>query len=105
MAKSIKWKGGSGKTYEYWIHPIGADFKDEPGNYIYAAETQPHCWQAVYIGQTSSLSERLADHEKEACATRNSATHIHAHTTSGGERKRLAEENDLIKKRKPVCNG
>ena len=48
MAKSIKWKGGSGKTYEYWIHPIGADFKDEPGNYIYAAETQPHCWQAVY---------------------------------------------------------
>ncbi len=105
MAKSIKWKGGSGKTYDYWICPIGADFKDEPGNYIYAAETTPRSWRPVYIGQTSSLSERLADHEKEACATRNSATHIHTHTTPSDERLRRAEEDDLIEKWKPVCNG
>ena len=77
----IKWEGASGTTYDYWICPIGENLKDEPGNYIYAEETTPRSWRPVYIGQTSSLSERLDDHEKEACATRNSATHIHTHTT------------------------
>ena len=62
----ISWEGASGKTYNYWVHPIGADFKDEPGNYIYAKETKPQHWRPVYIGQTSSLADRLADHEKEA---------------------------------------
>ena len=100
----ISWEGASGKTYNYWIHPIGADFKDEPGNYIYAKETKPQHWRPVYIGQTSSLADRLADHEKEACATRNGATHIRAHTTSGGQLRRRAEEDDLIEKWKPVCN-
>lgn len=101
----IRWKGASGKSYDYWIHPIGENFKDEPGNYIYAKETEPGRWRPVYIGQTSSLSERLANHEKEACAARNGATHIHAHTTPGGERIRRAEEDDLIENWGPVCNG
>ena len=101
---NIKWKGASGETYNYWIYQIGENFKDKPGNYIYAKETNPQSWRPVYIGQTSSLSERLADHEKEACATRNGATHIHAHT-SGELRLRRAEEDDLIEKWDPVCNG
>ena len=101
----IYWEGKSGKKYGYWIYPIGTAFKDEPGNYIYATETSPKEWQPVYIGQTSSLNDRLADHEKEACAKRNGATHIHAHITSGGESKRLEEESDLIAKWNPACNG
>jgi hypothetical protein len=100
----IHWKGGSGSTYGYWIHPIGTSFKDEPGNYIYAKETEPRRWRPIYIGQTSSLGDRLANHEREACAKRNGATHIHAHTTSGGETRRLSEEADLIEEWNPVCN-
>ncbi|MBI2862614.1 MAG: hypothetical protein HYX89_07330 [Chloroflexi bacterium] len=57
----IKWEGASGKAYGYWIHLIGTEFKDEPGNYIYAKETEPNRWGPVYVGQTSSLAERLAD--------------------------------------------
>ena len=34
MDDIMQWKGASGKTYGYWINPIGANFKDEPGNYI-----------------------------------------------------------------------
>ena len=101
----IRWKGASGTIYDYWIHPIGTNFKDEPGNYIYAKETQQGRWSPVYIGQTSSLAERLANHDKEDCARRNGATHIHAHTTAGGERRRRAEESDLIEKWGPVCNS
>lgn len=101
----IQWEGKSGKRYGYWIHPIDTSFKDAPGNYIYAKETQPRRWRPVYIGQTSSLEDRLADHEKEACAKRNGATHLHAHTSSGTQSIRRAEESDLIDKWSPVCNG
>ena len=101
----IYWEGKSGAKYGYWIQRIGTTFKNEPGNYIYAKETQPRTWAPVYIGQTSTLSDRLADHEKEACATRNGATHIHAHTSSADEDKRKAEEADLISRSDPVCNG
>lgn len=101
----IKWEGKSGSTYGYWIYPLGKDFNDQPGNYIYAKQTEPGRWRPLYIGQTSSLKDRLADHEKEACATRNGATHIHAHVNSGGEAARRTEESDLIEKWSPVCNA
>lgn len=100
----IVWEGKSGNKYSYWIHKIGTGFKDAPGNYIYAKEISPGRWKPVYIGQTSSLSDRLGNHEKEGCATRNGATHIHAHTSSSSEAARLGEEIDLIKRWSPVCN-
>jgi len=100
----IYWEGKSGKKYGYWIYPIGTSFKDVPGNYIYAKETEPGKWRPVYIGQTSSLKDRLADHEKEACAKRNGATHVHTHTSSDSETVRKVEETDLVLMWKPVCN-
>ena len=69
----ISWEGQSGKEYVYWIHRIGTYFSDEPGNYIYAKEVEPDSWTPLYIGQTSSLEERLADDEKEACTQRRNA--------------------------------
>lgn len=101
----IRWEGASGDKYGYWIHPIGTAFKDEAGNYIYAKETSPNEWAPVYIGQTSSLKDRLADHDKEPCAKKNGATHVHAHTDSAGEAARLGEEADLVERWAPVCNG
>lgn len=100
---TILWPGKSGNTYKYWIYPIGTEFVDSPGNYIFAKETQPGHWAPIYIGQTNSLKTRLANHEKESCARRNGATHIHAHT-SGDESSRLAEEKDLITRWQPPCN-
>lgn len=60
--------------------------------------------QPKYNGQTKNLDECLGDHEKELCAKRHSATHIHAHLTSGGESIRKAEEKDLILRWQPPCN-
>jgi len=102
---TIMWPGLSGKEYKYWIYPIGSSFKKEPGNYLFGKETRPGYWSSCYIGQTENLDERLGDHEKEACAKRNGATHIHAHLTGGGEVVRRAEEKDLIAKWNPPCNG
>ena len=101
----INWEGRPGTKYGYWIHAIGTTFRDEPGNYVYAKQASPGYWSPIYVGQTTSLQDRLADHEKEACAQRNGASHIHTHTTPGGECARLAEESDLIAKWAPVCSG
>jgi predicted GIY-YIG superfamily endonuclease len=98
------WSGNFGKTYKYWIYRIGTSFKDEAGNYIYAKQTMPGIWRPVYIGQTSSLQTRLADHENESCVKHNGATHVHAHISSSSEAERKAEERDLIMKWEPACN-
>jgi len=100
----IYWEGKSGTTYGYWIHKIGTEFKDQAGNYIYAKQTQPNTWSPIYIGQTISQRDRLADHERKACALRHGAIHIHAHTTPGGKTNRMEEESDIIDKWSPVCN-
>ena len=102
-AQTIDWPGQSGKTYRYWIYPIGTSFKEVGGNYIFAKEARPGSWIPVYVGQSKNLNQRLENHEKEACAKRNGATHIHAHKNDS-EAARLAEEKDLIAKWKPVCN-
>ncbi len=102
--QTISWPGKSGKTYVYWIYPIGHGMHEKAGNYLFAKETKPGNWLPVYIGQTKNLDQRLENHEKEECATRNGATHIHAHLNADGEAVRKAEERDLILHWQPVCN-
>jgi len=103
-SKTIIWEGESGNEYKYWIASKDSNFKDEPGNYIFAKQTKPNTWVAVYIGQTDSLKDRLANHDEDSCIKKNGATHIHTHTSSNNEKVRKSEEEDLIKKWKPACN-
>lgn len=81
--------------YVYWVYPINTTFKDEPGNYVYAKRSSAGKWQPLYIGQSSSLSQRLASLDAEQAAIRLGATHILAHINSD-ERARKHEEADLI---------
>ncbi|MCX7049474.1 MAG: GIY-YIG nuclease family protein [Candidatus Sumerlaeota bacterium] len=97
------WQGESGKEYEYQIVPINDDLRDAPGNYIFAMKKGGK-WEPIYIGQTSSLRDRLVNHEIEKSARDKGATHIHAHL-SGGEEERRTEEADLIRKHKPPLNS
>lgn len=100
---TISWSGVLGHKYQYWIYPIGTQFQDKPGNYIYAKEIAPGRWAPLYIGQTESLQNRLANHEKMPCVRGNGGTHIHTHV-SGNQQARLNEETDLIRKWSPSCN-
>lgn len=106
MAKlpTIIWTGKSGKQYRYWIHRLPPNFKADSANYIFAKET-PNTWVAVYVGETSDLSERFDNHHAMPCIKRNGATHIHVHTTPGGAQRRRDEEADLITQWNPTCNG
>ncbi len=104
MADTIMWPGVSGKKYRYRIYPIGTSFKDEPGNYIFARETSPGRWTPIYIGETESLRDRLANHEKLPCVERHGGTHVHVHTSSLSAQLRRAEESDLLARWDPPCN-
>ncbi len=103
-APICRWLGLSEKQYQYRIYSIGTRFKEEPGNYIFAKEKTPGEWFPCYIGQAENLNMRLGDHEKESCAKRHGATHIHAHLVCSGEDDRKKEERDLIREWKPPCN-
>ncbi len=104
VEQTIMWPGASGKGYKYWISNMNTPYKDEPGNYIFAKESSPNRWTAIYIGETESLKERLSNHDKLACVQRYRGTHIHTHTTRGSEHVRRAEEADLLAKWGPPCN-
>ena len=67
MADKCKWTGASGKEYVYEIHSIGDTWNDVPGNYIFAKETSPHHWEAIYIGETESFKDRIPDHNELPC--------------------------------------
>ncbi len=103
---TIRWAGKSGEKYRYWIFPIkDFSFKASPGNYVFARRTKTGSYVPVYVGETGDLSDRFDNHHKMACAIRNGATHIHAHTSSADDEVRRAEESDIIAKWNPVCNG
>ncbi len=102
MAKKCIWTGDSGTKYEYEIYAIGTDWDDVPGNYIFAKETEPTSWTALYIGETESFKDRLPNHEKLPCINRYGGTHIHAHINRNSDA-RLKEEADLVANHKIPC--
>ena len=105
MATTYNWHGASGRRYEYYAHAIGTtSFNDVPGNYIFAKHSDSGSASTLYIGQTTSLRDRItASHEKWPCVTRNGVTHIHQHVNSNAAN-RLSEEQDLIQAASPPCN-
>ena len=102
---TTEWIGQSGRSYTYWVHPIGTELKNSPGNYVYAKTGFLGGWQPIYIGQTEDLSERFDHHHMAVCIQREGATHIHAHVNDSGQEVRLTEETDLIAHHGPPCNG
>lgn len=103
--QTIKWTGKSDRTYLHYVYPIGYTFKQVPGNYIFAKETQPGRWTPIYAGETGDLSERFDNHHKMPCIRSQGPTHIHVHESSTNAIARRAEERDIIDRWNPPCNG
>ena len=88
---------------EFSVHKPDTSWKDSAGLYIFAGVNPQNKWVALYIGQTSSLAERLATHERWSEAARLGATHIHARVvTNQAERDTL--EKHLIQAYQPRLN-
>ena len=104
MPGKVVWTGASGTRYTYWFYPPHIEWQDEPGNYIFARVDGAR-WEALYIGQTHSLKERVhPGHHRWNCVKRFGMTAVHVHTGSGTEAERRWEEADLIRVNHPPCN-
>ncbi len=66
----IRWGGGSGKEYGFWIYNLLPSFSCDPkveGNYI-LCKLVNGVWHAIYIGE-GKLHDRINDPEHTAIAT------------------------------------
>jgi hypothetical protein len=99
------WSGQSGQKYRYTVYMFGTAFGPGPANFIFARETRPGQYQALYVGQTQDLSEPFDDPVALECLKQGRATHIHVRHSDAREEIRRAERSDLISACDPPCNA
>lgn len=98
MSDKVTWL-----TYEFNVHIPNVSWNDVAGIYIFTGVNQANQWVPLYIGQASSLADRLANHERWQEAVRLGATHIHARTVSQQATRNLIEQ-ELIQAYQPRLN-
>ena len=101
----IHWKGKSGAIYRYELRTIGNTLPAAAGNYVVCRHNGNGLYSAIYVGETGDLSERLDDHHKAWCIALLGATHISFRPNYAGEVARRTEEQDIVGKYAPPCNG
>lgn len=107
MAFEVTWRGASGNSHNFQTVPFGTNFNPVSGVYIFCRQTQPGKWQALYVGETQSFSQRLNErinsHEGFRRAQRMGMTHIGVLVVPG-QQNRLRTETDLRHGLKPPAN-
>ena len=92
----------NGNKYTYTAYDIDTQFKDAKANYMFCYQKDGK-WNMAYVGQTTELGTRFADHHKMSCAKNKGATHVLVRVNND-EQARLAEEKLFIETYKPPCN-
>lgn len=91
----------SGTSFELFkINEV--DWNEVAGVYVFLKENAKN-WSILYIGQASSLKERLSNHERIPDAKRLGLTHIAA-TVVRLQSNRDRLEKDLIQQYQPPMN-
>lgn len=106
--ESITLRNHSGQLYGFTTYNLGQAFKPLGSLYCITKRTgsllSSSSHEVLYIGQTSDLSSRFADHHKEDAWKRKGATHISIHLDSSKD-SRLRKETELVRYYNPCCNG
>lgn len=90
-------------NYEFIGYEPQRAWEAMPGIYIFAKQSSPKEWEALYIGSAESLADRLSDHSKWPEAERLGTTHIHARIVwDKNDRQNL--EQELIRCCQPPLN-
>ena len=108
MAFNITWRGTSGQSYAFETHPFGTQFNPVSAVYIFCRQGASGKWEALYVGETQSLEQRLntgiGSHDGYARASRLGMTHIAALVVAG-DAERLRIETDLRHGLNPLANA
>ncbi len=101
-------KDSFGRSYDFQVYPLGWEFVERPGLYIFCAPVAERNWNALYVGQTHDLQSRvgsgLTSHHQYLPALSAGATHIAVTLFTGREEDRLAAETSLITALDPPLN-
>ena len=104
----VTWKGASGISYDFWLHPIGTIYLAIPGAYIFCKPASVSSWNSLYVGETDNflrrLTNELAAHHRWNGIRAHGATHICTLVIQGGNAERLRIETDLRHGLNPPCN-
>ena len=78
MANIISFQSRTGITVNFSVHPKHTAWPSAGGLYMFAQAPGGlrREWQALYVGQTNSLIERLPNHERWLEAYARGATHV-----------------------------
>ncbi len=94
----IEWSG-----YEFYVRSHTDTMPDQPGVYIFTGRNPHGQWVPYYVGQTTSLLDRIPNHEQWDAAVRLGATHVHT-LLIRTEKTRKIIEADVIKTARPTLN-
>jgi hypothetical protein len=108
MAQTVTWHGKSGTAYQFELYNIGRAFNPISGVYIFCKFSSLATLQALYVGETDSLQDRLntgiGQHDGFKRAKTAGATHI-AVMAAREKSNRLNIETDLRHGLNPSCNA
>ena len=105
---NVVWTGKSGNQYTFEVYPLDTTrFNEVECVYIYTKAVEGK-WKAIYVGQTSQLATRLAQHASgngvsDKCIQRSGASHLHVHMLTS-ESSRLDVETDIRNNYNTSCN-
>lgn len=108
MSLYVTWRGASGQSHTFETHPFGKQFNPVSGVYIFCRQVTSGNWEALYVGETQSLKQRLNTginaHAGYLRASRMGMTHIAALVVAG-DAERLRVETDLRHGLNPSANA
>ena len=99
--------GASGHQYIFQVYPLGTEFKDIGGVYIFtrreinSQDSVTH--NLLYIGRSISLPRRLMKHDKWNAVLRNGGNCVCVYSEPN-DKDRNRIESDLISKYLPPLN-
>jgi hypothetical protein len=100
--------GKSGNRYAFSAYEVGMPFINAPGIYIFSRRTPDGKWEAIYVGQSSNLEDRiylnLRQHHKLDRIARHNPTHIAVMFVAGTDGYRVAVETDIRGALPTPCN-
>lgn len=98
---------GKEKSYNFEVYSLDTDFNAVSAVYIFSKRVVDSSGKGshtfLYIGQTDSLADRIPNHEKWSCSSKNGVNCICVHRDNS-ETSRLAKETDLRAVNTTPCN-
>lgn len=89
--------------YAFTVWTLNTIWSGSAGVYVFARQTQAGYF-ALYVGETSSFSDRFASHEHWNQAVQLGMTHVHTREVAN-RTERLRLERQLVNALSPPLNG